>query len=74
MMLDLILELLQCPECRSGALTAGQNASALVCERYGKQYPVKSWRFEDEFAEYTRSVELTASDILCDVGCGTGNA
>lgn len=112
-MLDQILERLQCPECRSGSLTAGQNGSVLVCERCGKPYPVKDgildlltehdrplakrafgrlsaksydifaarsvfrklyrWRFEDEFAEYTRSVELSASDILCDVGCGTGN-
>lgn len=112
-MLDLILERLQCPECRSGSLTAGQNPSMLVCEHCGKQYPVKNgildllneqdkplakrafgkmaaksydvfaarsafrklyrWRYEDEFAEYTRSIELLSSDILCDVGCGTGN-
>lgn len=31
------------------------------------------WRFEDEFNEYTRPVELLSSDIICDVGCGTGN-
>ena len=113
MMLDSIIQLLQCPECRSGSLTAGQNQSMLLCEHCGKQYPVKNgildllseqdkslakrafgkmaarsydvfaarsafrklyrWRFEDEFAEYTRSIELAASDILCDVGCGTGN-
>lgn len=31
------------------------------------------WRLEDEFEEYTRTVEVMPSDILCDVGCGTGN-
>jgi ubiquinone/menaquinone biosynthesis C-methylase UbiE len=31
------------------------------------------WKFEDEFDEYTRPVELLSSDIICDVGCGTGN-
>jgi len=31
------------------------------------------WRFEDEFEEYTRIVELRPSDVVLDVGCGTGN-
>lgn len=31
------------------------------------------WRLEDEFEEYTRFIEFFPSDILCDVGCGTGN-
>lgn len=30
-------------------------------------------RFEDEFEEYTRFVELRPADIAIDVGCGTGN-
>ncbi len=30
-------------------------------------------RFDDEFVEYTRSVKLQPSEIVVDVGCGTGN-
>lgn len=112
-MLDQILKLLQCPECRLSQLTIQQDGSLLECEHCGKRYQVKDgildllneqdmplakkafgklaarsydvfaarsafrrlyrWRFEDEFAEYTRSIEFMPSDILCDVGCGTGN-
>ncbi|MEM3459970.1 MAG: methyltransferase domain-containing protein [Candidatus Micrarchaeaceae archaeon] len=110
---DLILELLQCPECRLGELTVEQDESILRCKHCRKQYQVKDgildllneqdvplaktafgklaaksydvfaarsafrklyrWQFEDEFAEYTSSIEFMSSDILCDVGCGTGN-
>ncbi len=30
-------------------------------------------RFDDEFVEYTRGVNLQPSEIVVDVGCGTGN-
>jgi ubiquinone/menaquinone biosynthesis C-methylase UbiE len=109
---ELMLELIQCPECRQGELTVARS-NVLSCQHCGKRYQVQHgildlraeqgsslakkvfgrlsaqsydmfaarsafrklyrWQFEDEFAEYTRSVAFLSSDIVCDFGCGTGN-